>query len=457
MSSVAPMAAKGQYIRDLEGERPTASSLTSGQKVVRQAFAPAVLGAAGGAMLGPGGLALGALGGELLNQGPLAQWSGAEPSKLNLVAAPALAAAAPMAGAALKAFPGAAPGLQLALQRQLGGPLTGLPAPGRMLATTMRLLGQKGNLVGEWILPHGTQSKALFQFVGQSGKQVFVNPKITRELLSTQGKVGQELELSVFGTGKTVANKLKTLVGELRQEGTGDLIAFQRWRVNQTELGQIVRQLGDQKKASTGRAKLMYRAMWDDLDRTVAAQPGPLGQQLQQALQSTKRESAAEFIKDYFMKATTFAGEAHPQVNLNSVLTKIQRDRDVLGRLLPEDDIDGMIGVLKGYARRGLARPIPSEMGMANIPFSARITSGVIGGAVGSAMGFPSLLGPAAGTFWPMGSGALVGIMSAEIISNILTSAPGRQLIAALGQFDMPIYAAANAVMQGGRAGMMQP
>ena len=396
------------------------SSLSPMQKFVRQAAAPVAGGAMGGAIGGLPGMMIGAGLGEAANQYLFPEWSGAEKNPLSIALAAGVPALGPVLRIGVKNLPGASFGLQEYLMQELG---------------------PKGaNLFKSFVRPAGQASKDLWTAVQQTGQKVFVNPQSTQAALA---KMEQELGESVFKTGAGVVKRLRTLTNDPTTGGTL-FPTFRAFHVNEAELGVMIRSMGTKKSPSIGRAKALYAAMWDDMERTAANTPGPFGQQLQQAVVARKEESALQFLQDAFIKSQSYSTGAL-QTSVDGILTKLHRNRDVLTRLMSADDLKAIEATLKEFA---LIPPLETSVqaGVSQVSRGGMIIGGAAGAAVGAGLG-----GVSGGV-----AGGLVGLAAIEAITKAVASAPGRAVVRNLARHGLTFDQAMNALSQAGRVGVLQ-
>jgi hypothetical protein len=241
----------------------------------------------------------------------------------------ALAGAGKVAGSVLRKAPGAQAGVQEATQRALG--------PGA--ANTMRPV---------------PPSRPLWQRVDQAGSPISVG---TGRLKLLANEMDEALKADKFASPQTkrLVSRLQKLAGG--SEGGVPYIPLREFRQNMQSLGA---ELGQQKGAAKGLAKKAYKAMWEELDDAVkgAEQAGnPTGSLLRQAVDATKREQARDTLARWYSQSTTYAS-GQRQINLDSLMTKLERNKDLMQRWLPKDEYQEILDVVKDYA--GKTPRIPS-------------------------------------------------------------------------------------------------
>lgn len=391
---------------------------TTGQRLVRGA-APAMiggaLGMAAGTLIAPGpgtviGTMLGSAAGEAVTQFRDPLNVGIDQPSLFQVAA---AGVLPMIPATARRFftslPGAAAGAQDFL---------------------LRKLGVRGQRVIEETL--GTQSsKALFQAAQASGQAIQVPLVRTAQ---TAADIAAEVAASKFVTGgaRTLAKRAQDFAGQ----GT---TSFEQFRLNQSDVGALVRSLDKQGGAALGRAKQLYGAMWDDLNNALSQAQGPTAATLREAIATYKREEAAKFLKDIFTKSQPRrVGQLN--LDIDQAMTRIDRARDVLSKQVGSETVDDILGVLRRYAQIPVVAKTP-RLGFEQMPFAERA---VAGGAVGFVI-----------TGEPVG--AATGILLVEALSMAFTSPPGRLFIREMMEHGATLDQIANGLLQAGRAGALPP
>ena len=419
---------------------PTAGKppLTTAQKIVRGGAGSTIGGAVGGgtgALLGsvvPGiGTAAGAIGGAMLGSAggeAMTQYLDPfkvgieEPSLLQIGLAGALPMVPTLARRFFMSLPGAASGLQEFLFKQLG---------------------DKGQRVVAQFAPVAGTADGLFKQARAAGAALQVPmPSTTR----AAQEIGEEVAKSKFATGaaRAIADRAQKFVAP-------GSVSFDDFRLNQSDVGALIRSMERTGGAALGRVKQLYGAMWDDLETALAASGTPTGATLGKAIDAFKREEAAKFVKDAWLKSIV-RRVGQQNFDADVFLTKIDRARDVLSRLMPSAEIDDLIATL----RAPLAPGAPSatniatiaktpRLGFEQVPFAERaIVSGSLGAVVGAMGGGPMGAG--------IGAGA--SILAVEAISSALTSAPGRAFVRMMAGRGMAWNQIGNVLLQGGRSAM---
>lgn len=405
-----------------------APELTTGQKIVRGAALSTVggviggaAGAIGGSVLPGPGTTVGALGGTMIGSAageaitqfvdPLG--SGVTDPSLTQIG---LAGLLPAVPAVLRRFfislPGAAAGLQEFLFSRLGN---------------------KGERVISKFAPTPGTASDLFRQAKAAGASVDV------PLVSTTGaatEIATEVGKSKFvtGGGRALAAKAQ----EFAQQG---VVPFDEFRLNQVDVGALVRSLERKAGPALGRAKKLYASMWDDLDAALNSASGPVGETLRGAIDAFKREEAAKFFKEWWIHSTV-RRIGQRNLDVDAMLTKIDRHRDVLARLMPSSEIDDTIGTLTHFVKIPTMAKTP-QLGFEQVPFAQRA---LISGSMGAIAGGLSF-GPSGA-----GIGAATSILAVEAISTALTTGPGRMLVKTLAQRSLTVDQIGNVLMQGARS-----
>lgn len=403
---------------------PPPTELTTAQQIVRGSALsiaggavgtaigslPPVIAVTGGVVNPVTGAMLGSGAGEAVTQffDPLK--SGVQsPSALQIGAATAL----PGVPAALRRFfmslPGAAAGLQEFLFGRLGN--------------------KAEMLVSRFAPPPGT-AKGLFEQARREGAAVTVPVTTTSAKVA---ELAKEVSASQFATGPA-----RTIVKRAEEFVRAGSVPFDEFRLNQSDLGALVRSLERKGGAALGRSKALYASMWDDLDRAIAG--GQLGTTLTNAIDAFKREEAAAFFKNYFLGSMT-RRVGRQNIDVDALMTKVDRNRDVLERLMPSEAVDDVLVTLKSFANIPVMEKT-GRVGLQPMPFSERV---VVGGAVGG-------IGHMAGFGGDFFSGAAGGVLAVEALSMALASPPGRGLVRMMASQGATIDQIANALLQGGRS-----
>jgi len=434
----------GEPLPSLETTTPP-PELTTGQRIVRGgalSMAGGVIGGAAGTALAPytlgvinpiTGAAAGAGIGEAVTQFADPLKSGVkDPSLLQVGASLAAPVAAPIARRVFLALPGTAAGLhQYAIKK----------------------FGQRtGDLLVSKFAPIPGTSSRLFEQAGRmatTGGQTYVVPT---ELEKATQKVEVELAKSHYPTkgAKSLVTSTRKMIGggaaPVGSVGPPTLpnrpVPFDEFRINQVDLGAVVRNLESTSGPALGRAKLLYKAMWEDIERSASS----TSQVLKEAVDMFKREEAGKFLKDGMLKAWSHRGGI-PQYNFDSVLTYIDRNRDTLSRLLPAKEIDEISNLIRPYTKYP---PIAAagRMGIESTPFSQRV---LIGSAIGATA---EMVGAGTGN---VGSSAIYGILGIEVMATALTTAAGRKFIELLAAQGVPIDRMATILLQAGRVALPPP
>lgn len=501
----------------LRAENEAPEPLTTAQRIVRGSAGSIIGGAIGGAAgtmvaPGPGTLAGAMIGsgiGEAVTQYADPFGSGVEtPSWLQIGAASLLPGVPAAARRFFVSLPGAAAGLQEFMFKRLG-------------ASGERLISKIAS-------PFGTADE-LFGQARREGAKVMVPLERTSAVTRT---ITREVRESKFATGGST-----TLVKRAQDFVKAGEVPFEQFRTNQSDLGAVVRSLEAKGGAALGRAKMLYAAMWDDLEaglsrpvpvaavrgpvaalppiggtsptafgptgrfvaremtqregieqtleaasstmrgeplRTTAGQvvapavggPSVAGQTmrtapaaapiptavspvqdtLRAALDAFKREEAARFLKDWFI-GSTVRRVGQKNFDVDSLLTKIDRNRDVLGRLLPEEEVDDLIATL---ATKGLEK-IPTmaktpRLGFEQMPYGARAVVGGAAGVIGGVVG--------GGSTAAMVGGGAAGVLLIEGISVALTTKPGRALVRSMMESGATWDQIGSVFLQSGRTSL---
>lgn len=418
-------------------ESDPAQLLNAFASTITASVAPIVGGAAGTALGGPVLGAIGAGGGELLNQ----QLGVTPPSSLQAglaAAGPAIPAAVGFLGTQI---PGAAVGVQQGLSS---------------------LMGKEGARIIQQMVTKEGPSRALFQQVEAQGKNVLITPT---NLSRAAKDLGEELS-SVVGEFKP-QGALKLVQGAEKLTGAGDVmtqfgpmpasmiqentsVPFNVFRRNQQGLGEKMRSLIAQEGEGAGVAKKLYGAMWDDVDALVANTPGPLGQTLAKAVAARKQEEAASLIRDFFAQGTTRQA-GFENLNLDSVLTKVDRAKDTLTRLMGPEGFTDLETRLTDLARTNYPQIQRGIQTGQQVPYTTRA---IVGGSLGLAGAELFAPGSSLGRGVGVGGGAMGAILAAEVLSHMLSSAPGRLIIAELTKRGATYQQIAQAGLQVGRAAL---
>jgi hypothetical protein len=406
--------------------------LTTAQRIWRGSAGSIIGGAAGGAagaaagVVAPpaapalilGGTMLGSAAGEAVTQfvPSVREWAGGGPegSLVQVVLAGTLPAVPAVARRFFLSLPGAAAGLQEFLFKRLG---------------------DKGQRVIAQFAPVAGTADDLFRQARASGAFNVPMPATTK----VAHEISQEVGLSKFATGGA-----KTLAARAKEFVEPGAVSFDNFRLNQSDVGALVRSLDRKGGAALGRAKHLYAAMWDDLDTALAAQTAagdPTGRTLRKAIDAFKREEAAKFVKDYWLRSVV-RRVGQQNLDVDAFLMKIDRGRDSLEKLMPAGEVDDLIQTVKAFAKIPTMAKTP-RLGFEQIPFAERA---VVGGAVGAIAG--AVTGGPGGEL----GGAAAGVLMVEAISSALSSAPGRALIRTLAEHGVGINQIGNVLLQGGRS-----
>lgn len=403
--------------------------LTTGQQIVRQAALPTALGAIGagvGTAVGTpllggviGGIA--AAGGEAINQYLLPEWTGAEESPFQI----ALAGAAPLVGPVgrevVRSLPGATAGLQQFLQKSLG---------------------PRGEVLRELFGSTPETTQMLFKNV-TGGRSLFVGTDRMRPVVT---QLEREIEASAFASPRAagIIRRARAMVGDPGATGPSRMIPFEDFRVSQSDLGALVRELSHGKKTrAAGAAKALYKATWEEIDDTLSRQPPEIAGRLKLAIESTKREELGRFIANAF-RTSSPARIGRRNIDVDGVLTKLMKDQDMLERLVPKAEIDDVLKRLSAFAQIPVPAKVAGE-GLRGIVAPERIAIGTGLGLLGRGMGME--LETSVGT-------GVVGILGVEVISRLMTTAFGRAAVAGMSRYGTTIDEVVNALGQMGRTAL---
>lgn len=408
--------------------------LMAGQKLVRSA-APSIAGGALGGLVGLGVTAatggtgavtiptftgLGAAAGEATQQffDPL-QSGEARGSLLQIGAAGAI----PIGGAAARRFflslPGASAGLQDFLLSRTG------PTGGRLV---------------EKFAPSPGTAKRLFAQASQQGSAVMVTPsavaKATKDLAAELNQTAPALVTPnmrrVVAAGEQLARGGGGPTSAIRD------VAFDEFRTNQQLLGAHIRAMTKKGGVALGQAKKLYAAMWEDLNRDLAAAAGPTGETLRRALEAFKREEAARFVSDAFGKSL-HSRVGRVALDVDGLLDRLRKTEDVLGRLMPAKEIEDLTRTVQRFSNI----PLPGKQAGLGFEGTSFATRAVVGGAAGAAV---ESLGGGSGVF-----GGAAGILAVEALSLALTTPPGRALVRTLASQGVPLEQIGTVLLQVGR------
>jgi hypothetical protein len=388
---IALALSKGKYEwMDKGGE------LTTSQKMVRGALLPVVggaLGAAGGAIVGgPPGAVVGEIGGSMLGEAVNQIWdpmqSGASGSVAPVLLAGVGGALAPAGRALLGAAPGAQAGLQMNLQR---------------------VIGQNGERVIDMIAP--LKGRAAQMFEALKGQPIFVG---TAKLSGKLDELRDELSQSVFpnNASKKLIDILDNLVGT-PSPGTVNYVHLDKFRASMVDLGQTLSALEAKGGPAYGRAKALYKAMWEDFEGTAG---NIANTQLHEAITAFKQELGADILADYFKKASTFR-QGLPNVDVNSIMTRISQNSELLEKYFPKQDIGEIMTVLERFGQVG--NIVRGNFPTTNLQRGASMISG------------------------------------ADAIASALASKPGRTTIAFMAQHGLKIDQVSNMLAQATRVGAL--
>ena len=400
--------------------------LTTLQRIVRGSAASMIggaLGAAGGTLVAPGpGTVVGAMAGsgagEALTQFVDPFKSGVtEASVAQIVAATGLPMVPAAARRVFMSLPGAAAGLQEFLFRRLGN---------------------AGERVLSLFAPTPGTATRLFEAARQSGATL--NIAVTETAQVTK-EIAEEVGKSKFATSGSAA--LAKKAGEFVEPGA---VPFNEFRLNQSDLGAVVRSLERKGGAALGRAKQLYGAMWDDLNAALGQAQGPTGETLRAAIDAFKREEAAAFFKEFFT-ASTLRRVGRQNLDVDALMTKIDRHRDVLKRLLPESEIGEILTTLAPLAKIPTMAKTP-RLGFETMPFAERA---VVSAGAGAILGGVTLGGAGAV------GGAATGVLATEAISVALTTAPGRLFVRMMAERGATLDQVGNALLQSSRVALSPP
>lgn len=404
--------------------------LTLAQKIVRGSAGSIIggaLGAAAGTIAAPGpgtvaGAMAGSGAGEAVTQffDPLG--SGVtDASVLQIAAATALPGVGPVARRFFSSLPGAAAGLQDFLFKKLGDGGERLIAAFAPVPGTASKLFKAAETLGATTSIPGS--------IGGLGIPLTATAAAAREITEEVGK-----SQFATGTGKALAARATAFASR-------NQAPFEDFRLNQSDLGAVVRTLERQGGAALGRAKKLYAAMWDDMDDALANAQGPLAATLRSAIDAFKREEAATFVKG-FIGQSTVRRVGQKNLDIDALMTRIDRNRDVLKRLVPESDIGEILTTLAPLAKIPVMAKTP-RLGFEQMPFAERaVVSGLLGATVGQ-LGFGG-----AGAV----GGAATGVLATEAMSMALSTRPGRLFIRSLAERGASWDQIGNVLLQSARA-----
>ena len=378
---------------------------------------PPVMAATGGVINPITGTAIGSGAGEAVTQffDPL-QSGVEEPSLLQIGAATALPIVPTAARRFFTSLPGAAAGLHEFAMSRLGN------------------LGER--LIAKFAPVPGTASK-LFKQASTAGAGIHIVPT---ELNVAADTVAEELTKSSFpnAAGKRMMKAVDKLIGrDPKVPGVYRPVPFDEFRINQSDLGNIVRSLEESAGRQLGQAKLLYKSMWKDVEASAG---GSAGDTLKRAVTAFKQEEAAKFFKDAFTRNMSYR-TGLPQINHDGIITRLMRNRDVLTDLIPAKELDDAISIIKQYST---IPPIAGggQMGVSSTPFAHRVLFGGIAAGAAESLGFG--LGGMAG-------GAAAGVVTVEAISTLLSTKLGRAFIRTMADKGATIDQIASIALQQGR------
>jgi hypothetical protein len=165
-----------------------------------------------------------------------------------------------------------------------------------------------------------------------------------------------------------------------------------------------------------GRAKDLYKAMWTDIDTTAG---NYADQTLRQAVTAFKQELGADVLTDFFKKGVSFRGGLR-NMSIDSVMTRVERDSDLLGKYFPKEDVRQMMTVLSRHAQN---TPQIKTPGSSTIPN------------------------------WEQN----IDAFGPRQLAGLLSSPAGRQLIAIAAQHNISAISLGNAAAQAARAQYVPP
>jgi hypothetical protein len=192
-----------------------------------------------------------------------------------------------------------------------------------------------------------------------------------------------------------------------------------------------------------GIAKKMYAAMWQDIESSLAQAPPQLRPLLIDAVQARKAEEGIHLLKRFMNQGFKYrAGER--SVNIDPILSKIDENQDMLRKLIPDGDVEGIKDALQALKWVPMADKT-SQQGLAGITYGQRA---VVGGALATGanlLGAPGTAQTLAGGF-----GATIAV---EALSHMLASRAGRVFIKQLAthgtSFDQIVNALAQTAVTG--------
>lgn len=434
-ASPDPVAIQAKIAAGAYKDLPT---LTAAQRLVRSS-APSIMGGAIGATVGglaapvtgglsiPIGAALGAAGGEAVQQLTDPFRSGADTSQPSWLQT-GLAGAASLAGPAL------------GVARRA----TNIPAVQTALSA---VVGKSGERLIELFAPAAGTVKRLFAQATQSGRQATVG---TSKLSITLQEVVTDLSKSELKPNAAVKEAVEGVAVLIQRAGArqGGGIPWDRLRATMSDVGDRIGQLqrtGNDKAAE--KVKRLYGAMWDEIETAGASAAGPL----REAVDAFKRERAGEFLSGAFKKGGGVSGAGEDLMNVRAVLDRVNKNGDLLKRMLPEEDVAEIKATLQRFAQIE-NRPREAASAVSNLP--GILSAAGMGTAAGTAVGAGIGGGPggAIGGALGLAAGAQVPRLTtgAHAIGSMLLSAPGRAVLGQLADqgvlWDQLIPAAAQAI-----------
>lgn len=322
----------------------------------------------------------------------------------------------PAAGAAasrfVKSLPGAAAGLQEA-----------------NLART----GQRGEILSRRFSPEPGEADKLFKASRLQAGNLTVQPNATKQaLLDLSEEAGSEFgKLTRMGPIMRTAEKVAA-----KQD-----ISFRQFRLEQSSLGRIIRNLEETKGAALGAAKKIYGALWDDIDEALKIAPPGAASKLSEAISTFKQEEAAKLFKRMFTTSTSRRVGLR-QLNADALLQKIDRNQGVFVKLIGPDGFDDLIQTIQPMAKIPLSDK-SAQFGLNFVNAGSRLAGALAGGGAATVLGFEG----AAPILSSMAGGAIV----VDGMSALLATTGGRAFVRGLAEKGTPVAQIVNAAKLSGQ------
>lgn len=325
----------------------------------------------------------------------------------------------PAAGAAasrfVKSLPGSAAGLQEA---------------------NFAKTGQRGEILSRQFSPEPGTAKQLFKDTKAAAQGVTVQPEAVRQaLLDLSEEAGAE-----FGKMTRMGPIMRTAEKVAKKQD----ISFQQFRLEQESLGRIIRNLEENKGSQLGAAKKIYKALWKDMDDTLQNAPPEAAESLSAAISAFKQEEAAKMFQKMFTKSTG-RRVGLQQLNADSLLQKLDRNQDVLVKLIGQEGFDDLARTIQPMAKIPMSDK-SAQFGLNWVNTGSRLAGAMAGGGAATALGFEG----AAPILSSMAGGAIV----VDGLSALLATPSGRAFIRNLAEKGTPIAQIVNAAKQSGQFNM---